>query len=90
MGTSEHGEATPPCTLCLPKFAHALIVFGGPQGLEACLGRDPLRARYSTPAQIFHRYLNTCADQGSRTIRTEEAVLISLAFLQPAIEAACR
>lgn len=34
------------------------------------------------------RYLNTCFDQGSRTIRSEEAILISLAFLQPAIGAA--
>ncbi len=46
----------------------------------------------------FHRFLlfallfssivrvNTCPFQGSRTIRTEEAVLISLAFFQPFIE----
>ncbi|EFN50592.1 hypothetical protein CHLNCDRAFT_135058 [Chlorella variabilis] len=33
-------------------------------------------------------YLNTCFDQGSRTIRSEEAILISLAFLQPAVTAA--
>lgn len=36
------------------------------------------------------RYLNTCFDQGSRTIRSEEAILISLAFLQPAIGTAQR
>lgn len=30
--------------------------------------------------------LNTCPHQGSRTIRTEEAVLISLARLRPFIE----
>lgn len=34
------------------------------------------------------RYLNTCFNQGSRTIRSEEAILISLAFLQPALSAA--
>lgn len=32
---------------------------------------------------LFDFYVNTCPQQGSRTIRTEEAVLISLAALQP-------
>lgn len=32
---------------------------------------------------LFDYYINTCPNQGSRTIRTEEAVLISLAALQP-------
>ena len=40
------------------------------------------------PSPPLRRYLNTCFDQGSRTIRSEEAILISLAFLQPAIGAA--
>ncbi|KAL4450208.1 hypothetical protein ABPG77_010877 [Micractinium sp. CCAP 211/92] len=69
VGTSERGERMPACQLDLGAFRHALLVFGGPQGLE---------------------YLNTCFDQGSRTIRSEEAILISLAFLQPAIGAAQR
>lgn len=34
-------------------------------------------------ADLFDFYVNTCPNQGSRTIRTEEAVLISLAALQP-------
>lgn len=32
---------------------------------------------------LFDYYVNTCPNQGSRTIRTEEAVLISLATLRP-------
>lgn len=32
---------------------------------------------------LFDYYVNTCPNQGSRTIRSEEAILISLAALQP-------
>lgn len=37
----------------------------------------------SNVGDLFDFYLNTCPQQGSRTIRTEEAVLMSLAALQP-------
>ncbi|PXF41386.1 putative methyltransferase [Gracilariopsis chorda] len=40
---------------------------------------------HNNVADLFDFYINTCPDQGSRTIRTEEAVLISLAALQPFI-----
>lgn len=36
-----------------------------------------------TVGDLFDFYVNTCPNQGSRTIRTEEAILISLAALQP-------
>ncbi|KAI8467461.1 MAG: putative RNA methyltransferase-domain-containing protein [Monoraphidium minutum] len=84
LGTSEHGEVVLPGNLELPRFRHLLIAFGGPDGLEAALSRDK-RLQKSTTADIFDAYLNTCPDQGSRTIRTEEAVLISMAFLQTAV-----
>lgn len=61
------------------SFQSALVVFGGPAGLEAA---DP-RAGPS----MFDVYVNTCPGQGSRTIRTEEAVLVSLAALQPYLSA---
>ena len=64
-------------------------MFGGPQGLEHALQHDELAGQHGCPSELFDRYLNTCFDQGSRTIRTEEAILISLAFLQPAVDAAC-
>lgn len=32
---------------------------------------------------LFDAYLNTCPDQGCRTIRTEEAILITLSVLKP-------
>lgn len=61
-----------------------LLAFGGLSGLEACLAADQATAGRE-PLDVFNMYLNTCPDQGSRTIRTEEAVLISLAYLQPAV-----
>lgn len=87
LGTSERGERTPAAALALPRFRHALLVLGGPEGLEAALTRDPWGSHHTSPAPLFGRWLNTCFGQGSRTIRTEEALLISLAFLQPALEA---
>lgn len=76
----------PCCSLAFPAFRHALIVVGGPQGLEYCLANDPLAAKHTEPSTLFQRYLNICPDQGSRTIRTEEALLITLAYLQPALD----
>eukprot|EP00887_Chlorella_sp_A99_P003984 scaffold11.g3984.t1 len=87
LGTSERGERTPARDLRLPRFRRLLLVLGGPDGLEAALQADPWATRHAAPAELFGRYLNTCFDQGSRTIRTEEALLISLAFLQPALAA---
>jgi methyltransferase len=99
IGTSERGTpvcaavgATLPIPFALPEFQHALIVFGGVQGLEHSARCDDrlLKAKIGlegsdgTPvADLFDFYVNTCPFQGSRTIRTEEAIPISLATLQP-------
>jgi predicted SPOUT superfamily RNA methylase MTH1 len=66
-------------------FSHALIVFGGVQGLEASLESDEALGM-DDPSLLFQYYVNTCPSQGSRTIRTEEAILISLASLRPQIQ----
>ena len=87
---AERGERLPACELDLGTFRHLLVVFGGPQGLEYALQHDDLSSTHSCPSELFGKYLNTCFDQGSRTIRSEEAILISLAFLQPAIGGAAR
>ncbi|KIZ00333.1 Uncharacterized protein MNEG_7627 [Monoraphidium neglectum] len=95
LGTSEHGQARSsargargrvvlPGNLELPRFKHLLIAFGGPEGLEDCLAHDKRFTKQST-TDVFDLYLNTCPGQGSRTIRTEEAVLISMAYLQTAV-----
>ena len=69
-----------------PRFEHALLVFGGVEGLEPAIAADEeLSGCGADPSAIFDRYLNLCPVQGSRTIRTEEALLIGMAALQPHI-----
>ncbi|KAK2575773.1 hypothetical protein KPH14_007158 [Odynerus spinipes] len=81
IGTSDKGvsiDEIPPQSL---KYHHALIIFGGLSGLEAALDTDP-NLPDEDPSSVFHKYLNICPQQGSRTIRTEEALLLSLAELR--------
>lgn len=83
----------------LPNFSNLLIVFGGVHGLEKsvqgdqhleqlgikCVQDDQQNTKEEghNVADLFDYYINTCPHQGSRTIRTEEALLISLAAIQP-------
>lgn len=83
VGTSEHGTRSASADLKLPSHKHLLLAFGGPLGLENAFAQD--ESTKEVPAKYFDMYINTCAEQGSRTIRTEEAILISLAYLQPAL-----
>jgi len=78
MGTSERGELVdqlPP-----RKFSHCLIVFGGVKGLEHSFSTDKeLRENGIEKVEdLFDRWVNVLPNQGSRTIRTEEAILVSL------------
>ncbi|XP_064396487.1 putative methyltransferase C9orf114 isoform X2 [Halichondria panicea] len=84
IGTSERGDSVD-ALAALPGFRHLLIVFGGVKGLEYSLECDSSLEEEEVSG-LFHHYLNTCPSQGSRTIRTEEAVLISLASLRPLIK----
>ncbi|XP_036040278.1 putative methyltransferase C9orf114 homolog isoform X6 [Onychomys torridus] len=68
IGTSERGSNV--ASAQLPRFRHALVVFGGLQGLEAGVDADP-NLEVSEPSVLFDFYVNTCPNQGSRTIRTE-------------------
>jgi predicted SPOUT superfamily RNA methylase MTH1 len=80
VGTSDRGsDATSP-SFVLPAFRHLLIVFGGLTGLESCLQADE-QLEAKTPDELFDLYVNTCPNQGSRTIRTEEAIPITLSVL---------
>uniref|UniRef100_A0A1A8L6V0 28S rRNA (uridine-N(3))-methyltransferase n=1 Tax=Nothobranchius pienaari TaxID=704102 RepID=A0A1A8L6V0_9TELE len=84
VGTSERGTSVDQATLS--PFKHLLVVFGGLRGLEASVDSD-MNLDASDPSLLFDLYLNTCPGQGSRTIRTEEAILISMAALRPKITA---
>ncbi len=67
------------------NFNHCLLVFGGLQGIEGMMESDE-SYKENNPENIFDLYLNTCVDQGLRTIRTEEAILISLSVLKPKLD----
>ncbi|XP_024981283.1 putative methyltransferase C9orf114 [Cynara cardunculus var. scolymus] len=85
IGTSEHGHITKSSELELPSFRHLLIAFGGLAGLEECIEEDK-NLKGKDPREVFNTYLNICPHQGSRTIRTEEAVFISLQYFQEPID----
>ncbi|KAM6901618.1 putative methyltransferase C9orf114 homolog [Lycodopsis pacificus] len=85
IGTSEKGGNMDQAALS--PFKHLLVVFGGLQGLEASVDTDQ-HLEVTDPSVLFDLYLNTCPGQGSRTIRTEEAILVSMAGLRQKITAA--
>lgn len=85
IGTSEHGVFIKSSKLILPPFRHLLIAFGGLAGLEECFEEDN-SLKGKSPSEVFHSYLNVCPNQGSRTIRTEEALFISLQYFQEPID----
>jgi methyltransferase len=66
------------------SYRHALIVFGGIAGIEESIDSDEsMPIAGSLCHNMFDKWINICPYQGSRTIRSEEAVLIALAKLSP-------
>ncbi|RWR93749.1 putative RNA methyltransferase [Cinnamomum micranthum f. kanehirae] len=87
IGTSEHGLVVTSSELTIPAFRHLLIAFGGLAGLEENIEEDA-NFKVKDVRDVFNAYLNTCPNQGSRTIRTEEAIFISLQFFQEPVKRA--
>mmetsp|Transcript_16961 Transcript_16961/g.37039 ORF Transcript_16961/g.37039 Transcript_16961/m.37039 type:complete len:531 (-) Transcript_16961:132-1724(-) len=88
VGTSERGTADidhGTFVGMMPRtFRHAILVFGGVAGIEESVDADEsLRLPGAQSKKLFDLWINVCKYQGSRTIRTEEAVLITLAKLSP-------
>ncbi|MFH4976922.1 hypothetical protein AB6A40_003631 [Gnathostoma spinigerum] len=81
VGTSERGKPIKDLTLPLSDSNRVLVVFGGLEGLEAAVDADE-KLNVSDPSQLFEYYVNSVPDQGSRTIRTEEAIPITLSALK--------
>uniref|UniRef100_A0A7R9TH50 RNA methyltransferase n=1 Tax=Prasinoderma coloniale TaxID=156133 RepID=A0A7R9TH50_9VIRI len=81
LGTSEHGVPLSSDAV-KPDHKHLMVVLGGLYGLEASAKSDP-QLQGVDVATLFDAYINTCPEQGSRTIRTEEALLITLSAMQP-------
>jgi predicted SPOUT superfamily RNA methylase MTH1 len=97
IGTSERGvpiqsimpgNTLPSHNPALEPCKHLLIVFGGVAGLEPALASDPVLKDLGTakPTDLFDFWVNLVPGQGSRTIRTEEAVEIGLCALKPFVD----
>jgi predicted SPOUT superfamily RNA methylase MTH1 len=99
LGTSERGvpihsilprNGAPTHRQVLPAFRHALLVFGGVAGIEAAVAGDPeLVARglgKASAGELFDAWVNLVPGQGSRTIRTEEAVEFGLCAVKPWVD----
>uniref|UniRef100_A0A8R1Y2A5 Uncharacterized protein n=2 Tax=Onchocerca TaxID=6281 RepID=A0A8R1Y2A5_ONCVO len=84
IGTSERGKPVNRFEMPLSEKNRILIVFGGLEGLEAAVKADK-SINCSTPDELFEHYLNVVPGQGSRIIRTEEAIPITLATLRSMI-----
>ena len=80
IGTSERGKPLRSIGReVLPEtFAHLLLVFGGVAGLEVALRRDKELDGVAEVSELFDLWVNLVPGQGSRTIRTEEAVWLGL------------
>eukprot|EP00753_Platysulcus_tardus_P022135 PLAT9349.1.p1 GENE.PLAT9349.1~~PLAT9349.1.p1 ORF type:complete len:479 (-),score=184.34 PLAT9349.1:29-1465(-) len=84
VGTSDKGSDIYDPEFALPRFRNLLVVFGGVVGLEACVDADEeIDIGGEDVSCLFDAYINACPGQGSGTIRTEEAVLVSLSALRP-------
>lgn len=95
VGTSERGkplqsliddESSP--THVQPSWKHLIVVFGGVAGLEAAFQADSelQSAGVSQAEEVFDSWINLVPNQGSRTIRTEEAVWVGLSGLREAVD----
>lgn len=67
-------------------FEHILVVFGGVRGLEHSASCDNDLKSVEQVSSIFDYWINTCPNQGSTTIRTEEAILITMSALRPKLK----
>jgi predicted SPOUT superfamily RNA methylase MTH1 len=86
VGTSERAESLHTSvgeTIRSNRGEHMLLVLGGQEGLEAAAETDRKIKAGSSVSDLFDYYINCIPDQGSRTVRTEEAAFACLAVLQP-------
>jgi predicted SPOUT superfamily RNA methylase MTH1 len=93
IGTSERGiplESIFPSGSSSPglaRFNHLLLVLGGVSGLETALKNDPKLHTLGVVdvREVFDHWVNVLPGQGSRTIRTEEALWIALMGMRRAV-----
>lgn len=89
IGTSDRGETVAkvfPDQRRPLRFKHMLVVFGGPKGIEFAASNDAKLAEMgiygSGTSELFDHWLNVLPGQGSRVVRTDEAMYIALSGLR--------
>lgn len=71
----------------IPKFKHCLIVFGGEKGIEGCAEADEsFKLSAQNVHTMFTMWLNPHKTGGCKSVRTEEAILISLSKLNSVLQ----
>ena len=82
FGTSERGRPVSEIAGddTVPQFNHLLVVFGGVAGIEVAVKADKelRKLELESPEKLFDYWVDLVPGQGSRTIRTEEAVWLGL------------
>jgi len=68
-------------------FKHALIFFGGLGGIEGLVEDLETSKNYSSIRTMFDEYINACPEVGTRNLRTEESLLITLGAILPKLRA---
>lgn len=88
FGTSERGQALSEVVKKdIPRYKHLLVVFGGVAGLEAAVQADrSLQLNPNDAHEVFDYYVNVLPGQGSRTVRTDEAVWLGMTGLENMIQ----
>lgn len=86
IGTSDKGTLVDELPDKSITYNHALLVFGGLHGIETALESDE-QLQVGEASLLFDHYLNVLPQQGSRTIRTEEAILVTLSSLRTKLKA---
>ncbi|KAF2861477.1 DUF171-domain-containing protein [Piedraia hortae CBS 480.64] len=86
IGTSERGSPLGELKETIPRWRHCIVFFGGVSGLETAVRNDPVLEAVQVH-EVFDRWVNLLQGQGSRTIRTEEAVWIGLMGMRRLVEA---
>jgi len=81
VGTSRYGapvqEILPPLSKDLRNSHSTFVAFGSPRmGLRGILKQEKL-----DPKDVFDYFVNTVPDQQTATVRTEEAIFVSLGIL---------
>ena len=95
IGTSERGEPLSEVlageSMTRPsRLKHVLLVFGGVAGLETAAKNDASCQKMGLLGakirELFDSWVNLLPGQGSRTIRTEEAIWLGLTGFRPFME----